>query len=207
MRSNGGLIGAKKTVSTSAASGIWAIRDAQREHGISNWPSGDMGAFESIATTTLSTATATVTFSSIPATYKHLQLRTLARNSGEFISIRATFNGDSTSVYTIHELYGNGASALAAAQTNIAYYPCGLVGPVSTTGVFGSAVTDILDYRSTDKFKTMRTLTGYDANGSGYVELTSGVWRSTSAITSITIVPNGGTLVQYSHLALYGIKG
>ena len=180
--------------------------------GIGSWLGDGLGvttfgAYESIVTTTLSTATATVTFSSIPATYKHLQLRTLARNSGEFISIRATFNGDSSSVYTIHELYGSGTAAASAAQTNIAYYPCSLVGPNSATGVFGSGITDILDYQSTDKFKTMRTLTGYDANGSGYVELTSGVWRSTSAITSITIVPNSGSFVQYSHFALYGIRG
>lgn len=175
-----------------------------------SWVGGepDFGAFESIATSVVgSGGTSTITFSSIPSGYKHLQLRTMARNNGENISIRMTANSDSSSVYTIHELYGQGTSALAAAQANIAYYPCGLVGPNSATGVFASAVTDILDYQDTNKFKTMRTSTGYDANGSGYVELTSGVWRSTSAITSITIVPSGGTLVQYSHFALYGIKG
>lgn len=165
-------------------------------------------AFESIATTVVgSGGTGSITFSSIPAGYKHLQLRTMAKNNGENISMRMTANSDSSSVYTIHELYGGGASASAAAQVNIAYYPCGLVGPASATGVFSSAVTDILDYQDTNKFKTMRTLTGYDANGAGYVELTSGVWRNTSAITSITIVPSGGTFVQYSHFALYGIKG
>ena len=166
------------------------------------------GDYESIATVLVGSGGAsTLTFSNIPQTYKHLQLRTLARNSGDFISIRATFNSDSSSVYTLHELYGSGTAAASAAQTNIAYYPCSLVGPNAATGVFGSGITDILDYQSTDKFKTMRTLTGYDGNGSGYVELTSGVWRNTSAITSITIVPNNGTLVQHSHFALYGIRG
>lgn len=168
----------------------------------------ELGDFESIATTTVgSGGSSSITFSSIPATYKHLQLRYLARNSGDNISARATFNSDSSSVYTIHELYGDGASALAAAQTGIAYYPTGLVGPNSSSGVFGVSVTDILDYADTNKFKTARTLTGYDLNGgTGYVELTSGVWRSTSAISSITIVPNAGNFVQYSHFALYGIK-
>lgn len=168
----------------------------------------ELGGFESIATTTVgSGGSSSITFSSIPATYKHLQLRHLARNSGNNISARTTFNSDSSSVYTIHELYGDGSSAFAAAQTGIAYYPTGLVGPNSSSGVFGVSVTDILDYADTNKFKTARTLTGYDGNGSGYVELTSGVWRSTSAITSITIVPNAGSFVQYSHFALYGIKG
>ncbi len=167
----------------------------------------DFGAFESIATTTLSTSTATVTFSSIPQTYKHLQIRTIARNSADNISLRMTFNSDSSSIYTLHELYGSGAVAASAAQTSIAYYPCSLAGPASATGVFGASITDILDYTNTNKYKTMRTLTGYDGNGSGYVELTSGVWMSSSAISSLTIVPNGGTMNQYSSFALYGIKG
>jgi hypothetical protein len=169
----------------------------------------DFGAFESIAGTVVVGAggASTLTFSSIPQTYKHLQLRLIARNSADNISLRMTFNGDSSSIYTLHELYGDGASALGAAQTSIAFYPCSLAGPASATGVFAASITDILDYTNTNKYKTMRTLTGYDGNGSGYVELTSGVWRSSSAISSLTIVPNAGTIAQYSHFALYGIKG
>lgn len=177
-----------------------------------SWVSGfdpDFGVYESIAGTVVVGAggASTLTFSSIPQTYKHLQIRSMARNSADNISLRMTFNSDSSSIYTLHELYGSGTAAAYASQANIAYYPCALVGPASATGVFGISVTDIMDYQITDKFKTMRTLTGYDANGSGYVELTSGVWRSNSAITSMTIVPNGGNISQYSHFALYGIKG
>lgn len=205
-RGNGGLLGAKKVISSSSASGFWSTSDVQREDGANNWPT--LGDFESIGTITVGAGgLSAISFSSIPQTYKHLQLRTLARNSGENISLRATFNGDNTSVYTIHELYGGGAAAAAANQINIAYYPCSLAGPASATGVFGVSITDLLDYTNTSKFKTAKTLTGYDANGSGYVELTSGLWRSMSAITSITIVPNAGTITQYSQVALYGIKG
>ena len=207
MRSNGGLIGAKKVPSASVASGLWSVQDVQREVGAGNW--FEAGAFESIATTTVGVGgTSSLSFGSIPQTYKHLQLRIMARNSGDYISARATFNSDSSSIYTLHELYGDGISVAAAAQINIAYYPCSLVGGSSGSGVFSAGVTDIFDYTNTNKFKTARTLTGFDRNGAtGYVELTSGVWRSTSAITSITIVPNSGSFVQYSHFALYGIKG
>ena len=166
------------------------------------------GSFESIGTLTVGAGgSGAVSFNSIPQTYKHLQLRAMSRNSGDNISLRATFNSDNTSIYTLHELYSGGASVATASQVNIAYYPCALSGPASISGVFGVSITDILDYTNTNKFKTARTLTGYDANGGGYVELTSGVWRSTSAITSITIVPNAGTMAQYSHFSLYGVKG
>jgi hypothetical protein len=76
----------------------------------------------------------------------------------------------------------------------------------SSPNAWGSMVYDILDYNSTSKFKTARTLLGYDNNGSGAIFFTSGNWRSTSAITTVTIYPNTGTFAQYSHFALYGIK-
>ena len=69
-------------------------------------------------------------------------------------------------------------------------------------------IVDVLDYANTNKFKTIRNLEGFDVNGSGgLVALTSGLYRSTSAITSIKLTPNAGNYAQYSHFALYGIKG
>jgi hypothetical protein len=65
---------------------------------------------------------------------------------------------------------------------------------------------DILDYANTNKFKTTRTLTGSDLNGSGVVSLDSGSWRSTSAITSITFTARANLINTYSSFALYGIK-
>jgi hypothetical protein len=48
---------------------------------------------------------------------------------------------------------------------------------------------------------------GFDANGSGYVSLGSGLWMNTAAVTSIKLSPYSGTFVQYTQFALYGIKG
>ena len=73
--------------------------------------------------------------------------------------------------------------------------------------MYAASIIDILDYASTSKFKTTRVLDGYDANGSGEVIIGSGNWRSTSAITSITLGPSSGNMKLYSSFALYGIKG
>jgi hypothetical protein len=161
--------------------------------------------FESIATVTVgSGGSSTVTFSSIPSTYKHLQIRSLNLCSVGADDIRIRFNSDSGSNYRHHYLYGSGSSAVAggAAAT---YAAIGLTS-LSTTSPT-AFVTDILDYTSTSKNKTTRSLCGTDNNGSGYVLLYSGLWFATpAAITQIDISPNSGTFNQYSSFALYGIK-
>ena len=166
------------------------------------------GAYDSIATTTVSTPVSSVTFSSIPSIYKHLQLRFLAGSATTNQDVFATFNGDSTSAnYSLHYLYGGGSGAAAAgATTNSGRISAGYV-DTSGTG-FGVGIVDILDYADTNKYKTTRTLTGYDANGSGAIILYSGLWLSTAAINSITLVINNSrNFIQYSSIALYGIKG
>ena len=155
----------------------------------------------------------TITFSSIPSTYKHLQVRVISRTnytgSGGGIENYARFNSDSGSNYAYHVLSGNGASAGASAstsQTNLVwgYSPRS----ADTSGIFGAYVVDILDYANTNKYKTTRSLAGEDYNGSGTIRFWSGLWQSTTAIDTITITPiSGNSFVQYSSFALYGIKG
>ena len=169
--------------------------------------------FESIATVTVgSGGAADVQFTSIPGTYAHLQIRCIGRGTvaqGE-MQIFARFNSDSGSNYAAHLLRGDGSSVYVDAQTSQTK-----IGGVirmsaanATSGIFGGGVIDILDYANTNKYKTLRSLGGIDANGSGQVYYRSGLWMSTSAITSITIgIDDGGNFAQYSHFALYGIKG
>jgi hypothetical protein len=159
----------------------------------------------------------TVTFSSIPGTYKHLQLRLYARGAyvgGNFNNnILIRFNSDSGSNYSRHLLYAqNNSTALAFGASNTTSAFAG-ASPNASTGiasVFAGGVTDILDYANTNKFKTVRTLQGYDTNGGGNqrVSFESSAWRnSASAITSITITSdNADNWVQHSSFALYGIK-
>jgi len=182
-----------------------------------SWVGGepDFGAFESITTTTLSTATASVTFSSIPANYKHLQIRMISKESGTGTggpNIVASLNSDTTHTnYRSHYLAGNGAAA-ASGSVQAGGYFC-LVGNTATsnasyTNMFGVMVVDILDYANTSKYKTLRCLWGHDRNGSGEVGIDSSLWMNTAAITNVSFSIAGGTnFVQHSHFALYGIRG
>lgn len=157
----------------------------------------DFGAFESIATTTLSTATATVTFSSIPQTYKHLQVRVLCKTSVG-TSLTATINSAST--LQTHYLYGQGSGVSSGVgATN---FVCN-----TNTTQFSVTVIDILDYTNTNKYRVTRSLGGYDANGSGELALVSGLYNTTAAATSIQFAMTSGNITQYSSFALYGIKG
>jgi hypothetical protein len=171
------------------------------------------GAYDSIATVTVGVGgTSTVTFSSIPSTYKHLQLRILGRglNSADECSFTYNINSDSGSNYAWHLLRGNGSGAFAdgyASQPGMqaqSRYP----GANASSSIFGSAVSDFLDYSSTAKNKVVRTLGGNDRNGAGQMYFSSSVWLNTSAINRIDITNADGTgIAQYSSFALYGIKG
>ncbi len=165
--------------------------------------------FESIATTTVGSNVADVTFDSIPSTYTHLQFRLITRtNRGSAEDgFRITINDDTnTSNYRAHVIYGDGSSSVGQAITGVGwagYYPTN-----SSSSVFGAGVMDFLDYANTNKAKTMRHLGGYDANGSGYIVLSSSLWTSTAAITKIKFTfDSASSFTQYSQLALYGIKG
>jgi hypothetical protein len=158
--------------------------------------------YESIATATVgSGGSAYVEFTSIPSTYKHLQVRMFGFSADSTI---ISLNGDTTnSNYYHHWLYGNGASA-AAGATQTRYLP--IVSSASTT-IPTAAIIDFLDYANTNKNKTIRSLDGYDANGSGYVSLESELWMNTAAISTIRFTPGTGGWTNYTSIALYGIKG
>jgi hypothetical protein len=167
--------------------------------------------FESIATVNFTGSSATATFSSIPSTYKHLQLRILARidYAGSYERfLRLRFNG-STSGYVAHYLTGDGSSVTAGAETGLAHtYIAEIPTNGWTTGIFGVGVVDILDYASTNKNKTTRSITGFDANGSGYIRLVSGLWQNNiDAVNQIQVISDLGNYISGSQIALYGIRG
>ena len=163
--------------------------------------------YDSIQTVTVgSGGAANVEFTSIPATYKHLQIRGISRNSGSGISIgRVRFNSDTGTNYARHTLEGDGASAGAFGSGTTSFMQNFVTD--STASIFGATVIDILDYANTNKYKTVRSLSGVDTNGSGRIYFQSGLWLNTNAITSITLYDASSNLAQYSQFALYGIKG
>jgi hypothetical protein len=166
-------------------------------------------AFDSIATITGAGSPTTITFSSIPSTYKHLQVRfrTLASSSGADSYLR--FNGVSTTTYDWHSMSGNGSAASAIGVPGDDGIRLAYGSDTSTTYPM-SAIIDIYDYANTSKNKTVRTFAGQDFNGTygGPVVLSSALWRSTSAITSLSINLIGGPTYSTSSIfSLYGIEG
>ncbi len=188
--------------------GIWASQNYTRN------------SYESIATVTVGAGgSSAVTFSSIPSTYKHLQIRCLTRGtSNNTAPIYLTVNGDTAANYSTHQLLGNGATAYADGHANASYIIDGWGGFQTFSGgdlanTFGVGIIDILDYANTSKYKTARALWGRDNNSSGSITgrvvFESGSWRSTSAINSLSFTTDatyGITWAQYTQFALYGIK-
>jgi hypothetical protein len=177
---------------------------------------GVPNSYESIATVTVgSGGSSSISFTSIPSTYQHLQLRGILKTttSGSALSpMTLTVNSDTTFTnYRNHQLYGDGSTAQSYDTVASSWQGAGVGGviDVSPTSTFSAFVIDILDYASTSKNKTFRSLYGADANGSGQVGIWSGLYiNSSTAITSLTTqFPQGRTLAQYSSFALYGIKG
>lgn len=172
--------------------------------------------YESIQTVTLGSAQSSITFSSIPSTYTHLQIRAIARSTiagtnADNIALR--INGDTGNNYTTHALRGSNLTATASAFTSLGYGYLPSTSPSSgnLASTFCGAVVDLLDYRNTNKTKVLRTLSGFDENnssgnsGAANIQLSSVLWNSTSAVTSIEFT-NSGNFAQYSSFALYGIK-
>jgi len=181
----------------------------------SAFSSAAVPAYESIATVSVGAGgVGTVEFTGIPGTFKHLQIRTLARNTanssgGSEENLRIRLNGDTASNYSTHWLVGDGSTLISGSELTTSMSQSYGIIPMSNAAasIFGVAVIDILDYQNTNKFKTLRALCGADKNGSGYSNFASSNWRNTNAITSILLFPEAGNFAQYSHFALYGIKG
>jgi hypothetical protein len=170
------------------------------------------GAYDALASVTLSADTATVSFVGIPSGYKHLQIRCIFRSStgGGADNVAFQFNGDSSASYATHALIGNGTSASAAAFTGntFMYLPSASPDALDTSGMFGAGIIDILDYTNTNKNTTVRALSGYDDNGSGgyrRVVLSSSLWLNTAAVTSITF-SNSANLAAATSFALFGVN-
>lgn len=167
-------------------------------------------AFDSISTVTVDAGgTSSVSFTSIPSTYQNLQLRFVAKTTiagtgsgGEVINM--TMNGtsfaDSAYVYASN-------TTLATNNNSGVNFLANLV-RADDTSIFTAGIVDIFDYADTNKNTTIRTIGGYNRNGTGSeMSLNINVWNSTTAISSLTITPSSGNFPQNSRFALYGIRG
>jgi len=169
------------------------------------------GYFESIATNILGSNQTTISFSSIPQIYTHLQVRVTARmnRADNADNITVIFNSDSGSNYSWHNMRGDGTSPGTENSGSNASLICinDITANSATSSIFGTATIDILDYRNGSKYKSLRALAGNDRSGSGGVNISSGSWRSYNAITTITFgALYGSGILAGSHFALYGIR-
>jgi hypothetical protein len=168
--------------------------------------------YESIATVTVPSSSVTsVSFTSIPSTYQHLQIRAIARTTrtaADQATFRFRLNGDSGNNYSYHRLYGTGSniSGDGGSPYDYSYLYQGAT-TSDTTNIFGASVWDILDYANTSKNTTVRYFGGFDNNSAGGISLGSGTWFNTAAVSSIDVSIDGGfSIREYSSFALYGIR-
>jgi len=168
--------------------------------------------YASIQTVSITSNQSTITFSSIPQTYQHLQIRAIARttrnvNDGDYLFAR--YNSDSTTngYYSQHYLRAQNATAYGAAD---GAYSAILIerfpGLNTSSSKFGSLIMDIPNYTSTNQYTTSYVNSGYSANDSwSERRIASNLWLNTSAVNSITITSGSGSdFVAGTHFALYG---
>ena len=162
-----------------------------------------------ISSNVLASATASVTFSSIPATYTDLLLRLSLRaaTDGGPENIQITFNGATTN-YSSTYVEGNGATATSSRYTgqSIIQFPNVIDGTAYTASTFGSTDIYIPSYTASQN-KPMAGLGASENNATtAFINATAALWSNTSAITSITIDQSGANYAIGSSFYLYGIK-
>jgi hypothetical protein len=161
--------------------------------------------YEPIATTTLGSAAASISFSSIPSTYTDLRVVIIGRNATSSSVWRFRLNSDTASNYSYTYISGNGTTASSnynAPVSSIDY--CGINVNVGTTQPV-LATIDIFSYAGSTN-KTCLFTSNNDLNGSGVVERGVGLWRSTSAINTILLYRGGAdNLAAGTTATLYGI--
>ena len=157
--------------------------------------------YEPIETQSLGTAQASVTFSSIPATYTDLVLVANGLASGN-TGVGMQFNGDTANNYSATFLEGSGASAISERQSSVSFIRVAW-NSLWDTSTIANIVINIQNYSNTTTYKTSLNRSN---NSARYVEGIVGLWRSTAAINSINLVTTSANFAAGSTFTLYGIK-
>lgn len=157
--------------------------------------------YEPIATTTLGTASTTITLSSIPASYTDLRLVVVGTSAGS-ANLFFRFNGVSTgTLYSATRLLGDGGSASSDRSSSD--------NQITTNATFGTTspimgILNVFSYAGSTNKNCLFDVSA-DQNGSGTKTLGAGLFRSTSAITSVTVFSGGTTMDIGTTATLYGI--
>lgn len=187
-----------------------AIANGSVDGYLSSSPIGNT-AFDSIATATGTGSSGTITFSSIPATYRYLQIKTICRSSSTFGSgeLSLRFNGDTAANYHHGNIISDNAGRSSAATTGATsiLIQKAKSGTDLAANIFAVSTIDVFNYANTSMTKTIRSYAGIETNSTQFgVAMTTGLWFSTSAINSISIINSSGNFATTDTFALYGIK-
>jgi hypothetical protein len=153
-----------------------------------------------IATQTLGSAAASITFNSIVSTYTDLVL-IISGKSTASLQVKMTFNGDNASTnYSQTTIAGNGSSASSARTTNAAYITPDYYYSFTVNG--GVARFNIMNYSNTTTYKTVLMRSD---NADTATMANVGLWRSATAIYQIDLVTSTSTFASGTTFTLYGI--
>lgn len=162
-----------------------------------------------IASQTLGSSAASVTFSSIPSTYKDLVLKVSARHTSPatFSTINVTFNGNTSNIYSLTMFRGNGSTVDSqnSSNTNPLAIGTGINAAASTANTFNNLEIYIPSYTASQN-KPVSSVAVAETNDTlAYIRADAHLFRSTSAISTILIDANSFNFVSGSTFQLYGL--
>ena len=160
--------------------------------------------YEPIATTTLSSSAASITFTSISSAYTDLRLIVNCISVGNSTGF-VRCNGDSGTNYSLTHLNGNGSTVSSGRNTSSSN-GLGIQTSVATNTNPVLWTVDLFSYASTSSYKTALTTASNDQNGSGSVQRTVAMWQNTSAVTSLEVRSSIDDFNTGTTATLYGIK-
>jgi len=167
-------------------------------------PQGGYDALASVVTS--GSTTQIITINSIPSGYKHLQVRATmncTEVNNMYLRLGDGSGPDSGANYSWHQSFSTGSSAVAngASSGTFSY-----IGYNFNTAYPNSSIIDIIDYSSNSKHKTFFTLAGTEANGTGYVQIWGGNWRSLNPVSSLSLTAGSGYFNAGTKLDVYGVR-
>jgi hypothetical protein len=164
--------------------------------------------YEPIATTTLGSAAASYTFSSIPSTYTDLYcVMFILPSSTSFYTPSLQFNSDTASNYSGTWIYGQGSSAVSSRNSSQTQMALDNYSATPAVGYPMNVRFNVFNYTNTTTFKTVLSRGADVFASAGETSATVGLWRKTpEAINSIKLIANGANFDTGSTFTLYGIK-
>jgi hypothetical protein len=150
-----------------------------------------------LATVTLGGTASSVTFSSIPASYRDLII-VISGTASQIVNIAVQFNGDTGANFSFVNATGTGAAAASLAGT-AALSESGRMNSTESNTIF-----QVMDYSATDKHTTML---GRGNSSGDLTEMSATRWANTAAVTSVKVIshPSPRTFSTGTTFSLYGV--